>query len=54
MKKYTVGKIYIGDKVPFASVTVVAPDRATAVNMAVNYLKPNVLQTLTIVLEELL
>jgi hypothetical protein len=48
---YDVGLVYIGSSIPFQSVNVVATSRTEACNIAANILKPNPLQTLTIISE---
>ena len=51
MKTYKIGLVYIGQGVDnwFQSVTVVASSRLSAFNTAAGSLKPNHLQTLTLI-----
>lgn len=47
--QFKIGKVYIGSRDPFEVVTINAPDVQTALNLAAGYLKPNHMQTLTVV-----
>lgn len=51
IKLYDVGLVYIGSSIPFDSIKVKATNRTESCNIAVNILKPNHLQTLTIISE---
>lgn len=47
--KYRIGKVYWGSQDPFEVVTVWASSTQEALNLAANWLRPNHLQTLTVV-----
>ena len=48
-KHYVIGKVYIGSLLPFETVGVDARTVQEALCIAANYLKPNHMQTLTLV-----
>lgn len=47
--QFKIGKVYIGSIDPFATVTVDAHNVQDALNIAATYLRPNYLQTLTVI-----
>ena len=47
--QFKIGKVYFGSTDPFEVITINAPDVKTALNIAAGYIKPNHLQTLTVI-----
>lgn len=47
--EFKIGKVYIGSTDPFEVIKINAPNVKTALNLATGYLKPNHLQTLTVI-----
>lgn len=47
--EFKIGKVYIGSSDPFEIIKINAPDVKTALNLAAGYLRPNHLQTLTVI-----
>lgn len=46
---FKIGKVYFGSSEPFEVITVGASSKQEALTIAANYLRPNHLQTLTVV-----
>lgn len=46
---FKIGKVYFGSTDPFAVIKVYAYNVRDALNLAANYLRPNHLQTLTVI-----
>ena len=46
---FTIGKVYIGSSDPFEVIKIDAPNVRDALNIAATYLRPNYLQTLTVI-----
>jgi hypothetical protein len=51
LKSYKIGLVYIGSTESFCYVTVQEFDKTSALNLAASYLKPNSMQTLTVISE---
>ena len=46
---FKIGKVYIGSSDPFEVIKIDAPNVRDALNIAATYLRPNHLQTLTVI-----